>query len=73
MADKKIKDADLRSDLSGSKSYSIKSLWGVPKTFLRILKALNKANKNTDLGYELPMEDADTEEEENLSVMGNQS
>lgn len=42
MADKKIKDADLRSDLSNSKSYSIKSLWGIPKTFLKILKALNK-------------------------------
>lgn len=74
MADKKIKDSDLRSDLSSSRSYSIKSLWGVPKTFLKILKALNKANKNLDLGYELPAEDfenADTEEEENLSVMGN--
>jgi hypothetical protein len=66
MADKKIKDSDLDENLQNSKSYCIKTLWGIPRTFYNILKALNKMNKNTDIGYELPIDlgDADTEDDE---------
>lgn len=56
MADKKIKDSELRADLQNSKSYCVKTLWGIPKTFYKILKSLNKSNKNTDIGYELPFD-----------------
>ena len=44
MADKKIKDSSLNVGLERSKSYTIKTLWGIPKTFYKILKALNKSN-----------------------------
>jgi hypothetical protein len=46
----------LSSDLSKSKSYSVKSLWGIPRNFFMILKALNKMNKNNDIGYELAVD-----------------
>lgn len=64
MADKKIKDSSLNVGLERSKSYTIKTLWGIPKTFYKILKALNKSNKNQDLGYEIHMDFSQDDEEE---------
>ena len=40
MVDKKIKDKDLSKDLVDSKSYTIKSLYGIPNTFQRVIKGL---------------------------------
>ena len=62
MADKKIKDSSL--GVQKSKSYTIKTLWGIPKTFYKILKALNKSNKNQDLGYEIHMDFSQDDEDE---------
>ena len=66
MADRKIKDKDLSTDLKDSKSYTIKTLYGIPNFFSRIIKGLAKLNCNKDLGYELPfdLEQADTDEDE---------
>ena len=63
LTDKKVKDSAIWSDLTNSKSYSIKSLWGMPKTYYKIIKALNKSNVNCSIGYEIPLdfEQADTE------------
>ncbi len=56
MADKKIKDKDLDKALQASKSYCVKSLWGIPKTFLKILKALDKFNQNKQINYQVAQE-----------------
>ena len=74
MADKKIKDSSLSLELQKSKSYTIKTLWGIPKTFYKILKALNKSNKNQDLGYEIHMDfsqDDLEEQSQSISTLGN--
>ena len=70
MADKKIKDSELSDQLQKSKSYCVKSLWGIPGTFYRILRALNTLNQNTNIGYELSfdLEAADTDEDEAASM-----
>ena len=52
--------------MKNSKSYTVKSLWGIPRTFFTIIKAFSKMNKNNDLGYELAFElDNATEDEDN--------
>jgi len=71
MADKKIKDSDLSSDLQNSKSYCIKNLWGIPRTFFMILKHLSKMNRNTSIGYEIPVDlaEAETDSDEKISAV----
>ena len=56
MADKRIWDRDLQPDLKLSQCYTIKSLYGIPKTFFKILNGIDKQNKNRDIGYQLALE-----------------
>ena len=58
--------------MKNSKSYTVKSLWGIPRTFFTIIKAFSKMNKNNDLGYELAfdLEHAEEDEEDKASTTG---